>query len=226
MFKQHFKQAFHLLLENKLLSAISIAGTALAISVVMVIIILLYAKTTNYEPETNRDRTLYVKWSSVYEKENKDARNYSRVSLYDIQQLFYPLTTAEAVTAICEYGRMLAAVPGGGEEINCQSLYTDAAFWRVFEFGFLAGKPYDEAAFKSGLKQTVICESVARRLFGGVEEAVGRRLELNFVEFAICGVVRDVSKFAEQSYSEIWVPYTTNSDISRIDLSGWTKGHT
>ena len=60
MFKQHFKQAFHLLLENKLLSAISIAGTALAISVVMVIIILLYAKTTNYEPETNRDRTLYV----------------------------------------------------------------------------------------------------------------------------------------------------------------------
>ena len=35
MFKQHFKQAFHLLLENKLLSAISIAGTALAISVVM-----------------------------------------------------------------------------------------------------------------------------------------------------------------------------------------------
>ena len=90
MFKQHFKQAFHLLLENKLLSAISIAGTALAISVVMVIIILLHAKTTNYEPETNRDRTLYVKWSSVYEKENKDARNYSRVSLYPLQQLFYP----------------------------------------------------------------------------------------------------------------------------------------
>ena len=43
MFRQYFKQAFHLLMENKLLSAISIAGTALAISVVMVIIILLYA---------------------------------------------------------------------------------------------------------------------------------------------------------------------------------------
>lgn len=61
MFRQYFKQAFHLLMENKLLSAISIAGTALAISVVMVIIILLYAKTANYEPEMNRDRTLYVK---------------------------------------------------------------------------------------------------------------------------------------------------------------------
>ena len=39
MFRQYFRQAFHLLMENKLLSAISIAGTALAISVVMVIII-------------------------------------------------------------------------------------------------------------------------------------------------------------------------------------------
>ena len=146
MFRQYFKQAFHLLMENKLLSAISIAGTALAISVVMVIIILLYAKTANYEPEMNRDRTLYVKWSSVYEKEDKDARNYSRLSLYDIQQIFYPLTTAEAVSAICEYGRMLAVVPGGGEEINCQLLYTDADFWKVFEFGFLAGQPYDEVA--------------------------------------------------------------------------------
>ena len=162
MFRQYFKQAFHLLMENKLLSAISIAGTALAISVVMVIIILLYAKTANYEPEMNRDRTLYVKWSSVYEKEDKDARNYSRLSLYDIQQVFYPLTTAEAVSAICEYGRMLAVVPGGGEEINCQLLYTDADFWKVFEFGFLAGQPYDEVAFKAGLKQAVICESVAR----------------------------------------------------------------
>lgn len=226
MFKQYFRQAFHLLMENKLLSVISIAGTALAISVVMVIIILLYAKTANYEPETNRDRTLYVKWLSVCEKGNQGARNYSRLSLYDIQQIFYPLTTAEAVSAICEYGRILAMVPGGGEELNTQLLYTDADFWRVFEFGFLAGKPYDEAAFKAGLKQAVICESVARRLFGGVETAVGRRLELNFVEFTVCGVVRDVSKFAEQSYSEIWLPYTTNTDISRIDLSGWTKGHT
>lgn len=226
MFKQYFKQAFHLLLENKLLSVISIAGTALAISVVMVIIILLYAKTANYEPETNRDRTLYLKWSSTYEKEDKEARNYSRLSLYDIQQVFYPLTTAEAVSAIFGYGRMLAAIPGGSEEINCQSLYTDAAFWRIFEFGFLTGKPYDEASFKAGLRQAVICESVARRLFGGVERAVGRRLALNYVEFVVCGVVRDVSKFAELSYSEIWLPYTTNSDISYIDLSGWTKGHT
>jgi len=121
---------------------------------------------------------------------------------------------------------MLSSVPGTDDEINCEVLYTDDAFWRVFEFGFLAGKPYDAAAFKSGLKQAVICESAARRLFGGVEEAVGKRLDLNFVAFTVSGVVRDVSKFAEQSYAEIWLPYTTNSNICSISIAGWGEGHT
>ncbi|WP_071145335.1 ABC transporter permease [Bacteroides ihuae] len=226
MIKLYFKQALTLLRENKLMSFISIAGTALAIAIIMVIIIILRAKTANYEPELNRDRTLYVKWASAVSKVNEDERNYSCLSLYDIQQAFYPLTTPEAVTAVYTYGRMLSSVPGTDEEINCEVLYTDDAFWRMFEFGFLAGKPYDAAAFKSGLKQAVICESAARKLFGGVKEAIGRRLDLNFVAFTVSGVVRDVSKFAEQSYAEIWLPYTTNSNICSISIAGWGEGHT
>ena len=41
MIKLYFKQAFHLLGENKLLSSISIIGTALAIAMIMVIVRLL-----------------------------------------------------------------------------------------------------------------------------------------------------------------------------------------
>lgn len=44
MIKLYFKQAFHLLGENKLLSSISIIGTALAIAMIMVIVILLYVR--------------------------------------------------------------------------------------------------------------------------------------------------------------------------------------
>ena len=43
MIKLYFKQAFHLLKENKLLSSISIIGTALAIAMIMVIVITLRA---------------------------------------------------------------------------------------------------------------------------------------------------------------------------------------
>ncbi|WP_321330883.1 ABC transporter permease [uncultured Bacteroides sp.] len=225
MIKQYIRQAITLLKENKLLSIISIAGTALAIAMVMVVIIILQAKTADYEPEVNRSRTLYVKWGSAVSKISSNERNYNRLSLYDIQQAFYPLTTPEAITAVYNYGSMLSTVPGSDDELNCEVLYTDDAFWQVFEFGFLAGRPFSKAAFKAGLKQAVISESTARRLFGGVNEAIGRQLDINFVGFSVCGVVRDVSKFAEQSYAEIWLPYTSNSNLCSINISGWGEGH-
>lgn len=56
MIKLYFKQAFHLLGENKLLSSISIIGTALAIAMIMVIVITLRATIAPFAPETHRDR--------------------------------------------------------------------------------------------------------------------------------------------------------------------------
>lgn len=58
MIKLYFKQAFHLLKENKLLSSISIIGTALAIAMIMVIVITLRATIAPFAPETHRDRML------------------------------------------------------------------------------------------------------------------------------------------------------------------------
>jgi len=226
MYKQYIKQAIHLLRENKLLSIISIIGTALAISIIMVIIILLRAKTADYVPEVNRSRTLYVKWASAVKKGEEGHRNYNRLSYYDIREAFYPLTIPEAVSGVCPYGSMLLSVPGSEDETNSELMYTDAAFWKVYEFAFLAGRPYDQASFEAGLKQAVVCESTARKLYGGANEAVGKHVDVNFVEYTIVGVVKDVSKFAEMSYAEIWVPYTANAGLVQVNTSGWGNGHT
>ena len=60
MIKQYFKQAWQLIKQNRLFSSIYIAGTALGISMVMIMAILNYVKTANIYPETNRNRTMYV----------------------------------------------------------------------------------------------------------------------------------------------------------------------
>ncbi len=51
MIKQYFKQAIRLLTENKLLSVISILGTALAICMIMVIVILYIVNTAGFKPD-------------------------------------------------------------------------------------------------------------------------------------------------------------------------------
>ncbi|MCD8260808.1 MAG: hypothetical protein LUD15_04375 [Bacteroides sp.] len=53
------RQSFYLFRENQVLSVISILGTALAISMIMVIIILFRARLVDNGVEINRSRTLY-----------------------------------------------------------------------------------------------------------------------------------------------------------------------
>lgn len=51
MIKQYIKQALRMIEENKLLSVISILGTALAICMIMVIVILYVVNTASFKPE-------------------------------------------------------------------------------------------------------------------------------------------------------------------------------
>lgn len=70
MMKHYFKQAIQLLKENKLLSVISILGTALAICMIMVIVILYIVNTAGFKPEVNRGRSYY--FNSVMSEGKED----------------------------------------------------------------------------------------------------------------------------------------------------------
>ena len=75
MIKKTIGQVIYQLRNQPLLSAITILGTALAIALIMVILIVYQAKTADYAPEVNRSRSLYVKWErTVYAKKNLTAQ--------------------------------------------------------------------------------------------------------------------------------------------------------
>ncbi len=207
MIKLYFKQAWNLISENKLLSIISIVGTALAIAMIMCIVLIFQARTGNYEPEVYRDRTLTTNMVMARKISDEGWNNGSQLSLSTVKKCFYPLETAEAVTAYISGITQLAATPDGVEEVKCKVAYTDNTFWQVFRFRFLSGKPYGEE-FISGVKTVVVSRSLARRVFG-TDEVVGRTLSLSFVNFTVCGVVADVSLLAEHAYAEAWAPYPT-----------------
>lgn len=92
--------------------------------------------------------------------------------------------------------------------VNIDLLQTDDVFWRVFDFSFVAGKPYDEAMFNSGLPVAVVTESTAKTLFH-TTDVVGRELLLNHVPYKVVGVVKDVSTLATTAYGQVWIPYTS-----------------
>jgi putative ABC transport system permease protein len=192
---------------SPLLSIISIVGTALAIAMIMVLVIGYEVKTANYRPETNRDRTLYATRGSY---ETPSSSNSSYNSFHLIKEVFYPLATPETVTAVSAENERLISIPAGSNEYKADVCYTDERFWKVFDFRFLAGKPFTEEDVQSGIRKAVINESLARGLYG-TTEVVGRPVLISFVEYTVCGVVSNVSTLTEAAYAEVWTPHTTTT---------------
>lgn len=62
-----------------------------------------------------------------------------------------------------------------GVRTGVDALETDGAFWRIFDFSFIDGKPYSDAEAKSGLPVAVITESVARLLLVLLQMWPGKR---------------------------------------------------
>ena len=220
MYKVYLKQAMQMLRQNKFFSIIYITGTGLAITMVMILAILYYFRTGNIAPEINRDRMLVIQHGKILNKTEGQGNGSSRLSYPTIKECFYSMQTPEAVTAILPIGEQTEFIqtPGSDEVYNGLVMGTDVAFWKIFQFRFLVGKPYTEEEFTSGIRKAVVSESLARRLFN-TSDATGKTFLLNFEEYQVSGVVEDVPSIAQFCYAEMWIPFTNRP--SQIQGSKW-----
>ena len=221
MIKQYFTQAWAQLRQQPMISVVSIAGTALAIFLIMLVVMMQQVKVAPFAPESNRDRFLHVHYMSITNKSWGEGNSSNGpMGIKTALECFKSLKTPEAVTI---YTCMVISTPvnlPGQPATGIDLLQTDDTFWRVFDFSFVAGKPYDQATFDAGLPVAVITESVARRLFQ-TTEAVGREFLLNHAPYTVSGVVKDVSTLANTAYAQVWVPYTS----TEVTKNTWSDEH-
>ncbi len=211
MIKQYFKQAWQLLKDNKLYSTIYILGTALAITMVMIVTAFVYLKKGNIYPEEHRNRILYVGSIQITPKDTTQKNMAaSNLSNQTIKRVFYPLKTAEAVTAVfLAYSEDdMAVFTGNNTKIPVLARWVDNNFWKVFQFSFMEGKPFTEEEFNSGVNTVVIDQSLANQLFEN-GQATGKYVKYNNKDYRVSGVVKNVSIILNDTYGNLWFPYTT-----------------
>ncbi|MCD8260148.1 MAG: ABC transporter permease [Bacteroides sp.] len=206
MLRIYFKQARNLLKQEKLFSSIYIIGTALSLTMVMVLTIIIYVKVTPIYPETNRDRMLVMRSAVVQEKQGQSA---GRLSLHTIKTCFQDLQHAQAVGVAKLFLRKkyYVQLPATGEQYPVWVQAVNEDYWMVFAFRFKDGTPFTGADVNSGIRTAVLSESAARRIFGEVA-VTGRYFSLNFDEYRVAGVVKDPSSLLERTYAHIWIPHT------------------
>ncbi len=208
MIKQYFQQAWAQLRQQPLISTVNVAGTALSIFLIMLVVMMQQVKVAPFAPESGRDRCLHIRFGSVAQSAWGGATSNGPISVHTGRELYKSLQTPEAVPLYtCGTVAMPVSLPNQpSTAVDVRE--TDDDFWRVFDFAFTDGKPYDRATFDAGQPVAVVTESVARRLFGTVR-AVGRDFLLAHAPYRVCGVVRDVSTLAESAYAQVWIPYTS-----------------
>lgn len=211
----YIKQSWRLLRQNRLAALLSILGTALAICMIMVFVILFIANTAAFKPESHRADTYYVTYVKTEGKADGRRIAMTGLGLPFIKECFYPLKSAEAVTAVVRdiWQKQILLSMDGRNTVPASILETDTAFWHVYNFDFVTGNPFSKATFESGLHEAVISEKVARSIFG-TEQVVGKELKINFQVYRVCGVVKDVSRFADKAWADVWIPYTAGTHLS------------
>lgn len=220
MIKQYMKQAVQMLKENRLISLISIAGTAISIAMIMLVYLILQIQWASFYPENDRDRMLYVDGGT--EVKSKRGWNRGNMSVEAVKECFYSLKLPEAVSAWSAASKPLS-LPNKRMYKVYDIKYTDPGFWKIFSFRFVTGKPFTQADFYSAVPVAVVCESVARKLYG-TTDVVGMSIRIDLLTYTICGVVEEVSRAADTAYAHVWVPYSTDrillANTSMENMSG------
>lgn len=201
------KQIINELKAQPVIAWVTIFGTALAIFLIMVVVMLNQVNVVPMSPESNRDYLLYADY--IY-TESTDTLNRqagsSSLGPKVVENVFGDLKTPEMITVYYNW-TSTANVKGEGIPVmEADMRYTDANYFKIYDFKFLAGAPYNEADVNSHLRKAIITEDMARTLFNSVDEAVGKDVNINERTFTIVGVVDNVSPVTKYAYSQIWAP--------------------
>ena len=219
MLKTYFKQALALFRQNRLFSTLYIAGTGLAIAMTVVMALVYYVKLAPVYPEENRANTLYLTNASFRSEEQI---YQSGLSYQALKEWMYPLKNVVEVSAIADYGMETPAYIQPADlsgDFSVALKLVDPAFFRIYSFRFLEGNPFTDSDLASGIHTAVISDYLARRLFGTVENVVGRSFSLDYVNYRVCGVVRSASYLTPQSYAQVYLPYSVAEDY-KIPATG------
>lgn len=211
MIKQYIQQVFYSIRQQKLLSGITIGATALTICLIMFIVMLQQIRTMSFAPESNRDKTLYVRWGTVSSDGSLDNTSNGPMGIKVIDRLKAVLNEPEEITFLNYYPLpMNVSEPGSSKGMLADIKYTDDAYFRVFDFRFLEGEAFNKDQYDTKAQVAVVSKDIANKLFESIN-VVGRTLEVNHTPYRIVGVVDNVSTITPWAYGQIWLSFNVDN---------------
>ncbi len=90
-------------------------------------------------------------------------------------------------------------------EVNIK--YSDAELWKIADFNFIQGRPFNKSEFDSGARIVVIDEKTSLALFG-TTKCVSKTLDIKNQNYKVVGVVENVDVTMLRLAANIYIPYS------------------
>jgi len=211
MLKNYFKIAVAVLRRKKFFTFISLFGISITLTILMVLTAFIDKVINDNYPDRKRDRSLYI---NSIEETGEHARNGGALSFYFLNHYAGSLKTP--VKIAIHSGSNATNTYINNKKIDLRYKYTNAAFWEVAEYDFTEGKPFTQRQIENSEHVAVISEDLKKEYFGDMPSVVGKYIEVDNVQYRVCGVVKSVPITNYVFYGDIYLPYT----VSKTDYNG------
>ncbi len=218
MLKNSLKLALKVLARRKVFTAISLAGIALTLAVLMVATAILDNVLAARAPQSRLDRILVVETVRQHGPNSIWNANPGRGFL---ERTVRNLPGAERVALFTELATVV--VYDGARRIELPYRRADAEYWKVLDFHFLEGGPFNASDEASNRSVVVITEDVRQKLFGGAA-ALGKFVNVGGEPHRVVGVVPSVPFTQAVAYSTLWTPLGPPTDQELKAVFGPLKG--
>ncbi|MDE5713847.1 MAG: FtsX-like permease family protein [Muribaculaceae bacterium] len=198
----YFRQIYYEMKHQRMMTWVSISGTALAIFLVMAFVMVDQLNSVEVAPESNRSRILIASGFHVKNQKGMDSST-SGLNLDIARRLYENLEGVEVLSYINAFNDNCDVNLPGQEIFTMAPKNVDNEFWKIYDFTFIDGRPFDEAEVKSDAKLVVRTKSAARSLFGE-EKVAGREIEVDAYPYRVVGVVEDVNPLLASSFANFY----------------------
>lgn len=252
MLKNYFKTALITLKSNKLFTGISLFGIAFTLMLLILVVSLYESNFGSDKPLTEKTRivindrgilqrlnidTIYLV-DTIREgseitldttiKINKEVIGgwYEKPGYYMLDKYFRNVNSAQHTSFFTS--RENVDVFLGDQKLEFQSVFTDAAYWDVFNFKFTEGVAYSDYDIENDQQVIVINTDVSQKLFGDSKSVIGNTLETQGKTYRVVGVVEPAKSFIRYVKNDIYFPLTQleeNVLNSENYLGGFTAAY-
>jgi len=202
--KSYLKLAFKVLGRRKFFTFISLFGITLTLVVLVVASAVLENMFSPAKPESRFDRVLMI---DRVQKSGPIGTETTNPGFGFIHDHVYTLPDVEAVAAYSEMEPIAIYRTHGRSDSKLKR--TDATYWRILDFRFLAGRPFSDDEVKRGALVAVITDGLAKRIFEKASP-IDQMIEIDGRSFRIIGVVPNVPMTRWAAYSEVWIPHSAS----------------